>query len=75
MSTELVEIVVDGQEAPCLLQSASKSSAAWAILRVSIMKWRLSGVSAPGVTIQCRQDTARDLLRSRTTLSDRGAEN
>jgi hypothetical protein len=28
-----------------------------------------------GVTIQCRPDTARDLLRSRTTLSDRGAEN
>lgn len=48
MSTELVEIVVDGQEAPCLLQSDSKSSAAWAILRVSIMKGRLSGVSAPG---------------------------
>jgi len=47
MSTELVEIVVDGQEAQCLLQSASKSSAAWAILRVSIMKCRLSGVSAP----------------------------
>jgi hypothetical protein len=63
MSTELVEIVVNGQEAQCLLQSASKSSAAWAILRVSVMKWIISGVSAPGVTIQSRQDTARDLLR------------
>ena len=63
MSTELVEIVVNGQEAQCLLQSASKSSTAWAILKVSMMKWIISGVSAPGVTIECRQDTARDLLR------------
>jgi hypothetical protein len=62
MSIELVEIVVDGQEAQCLLQSASKSSAAWAILRVSMMKWIITGLSAPGVTIECRQDTARDLL-------------
>jgi hypothetical protein len=63
MSIELVEIVVDGQEAQCLLLSASKSSAAWAILRVSMMKWIITGLSAPGVTIECRQDTARDLLR------------
>lgn len=63
MSTELVEIVVNGQEAQCLLQSASKSSTAWAILKVSMMKWIISGVSAPGVTIECRRDTACDLLR------------
>jgi hypothetical protein len=62
VSIQLVEIILDRDEALCLFKHADKTSMAWATLKVSITSWIVIGIPAPAITIQCAQDTARALL-------------
>jgi hypothetical protein len=62
MSIQLVEIILDRDEALCLFKHADKTSMAWATLKVAITSWIVIGIPAPAITIRCAQDTARALL-------------
>jgi hypothetical protein len=60
----MVEIILERDEAQCLLDYAAKTSIAWATLKATIKPWIVSGIPAPPVTIHCSEETARDLLRT-----------
>ena len=63
MSLQLVEIILQRDEAQCLLDHAANTSIAWATLKAAIRPWIVSGIPAPPITIRCSEETARDLLR------------
>jgi hypothetical protein len=63
MSLQQVEIILERDEAQCLLAHATNTSIAWATLKVAIRPWIVSGIPAPPLTIHCSEETARDLLR------------
>lgn len=63
VSLQQVEIILERDEAQCLLAHAANTSNAWATLKVAIRPWIVSGIPAPPVTIRCSEETARDLLR------------
>ena len=64
VSLQQVEIILERDEAQCLLDHAAKTSIAWATLKATIKPWIVSGIPAPPVTIHCSEETARDLLRT-----------
>jgi hypothetical protein len=62
VSLQMVEIILQRDEAQCLLNHASKTSIAWATLKAAIKPWIVSGIPPPPVTIHSSEDTTRDLL-------------
>ena len=62
MSLQVLEIVLERDEAQCLSDHAAKASVAWATVKTAIRPWIVSGIAAPPVTVHCNEDTARDLL-------------
>jgi hypothetical protein len=58
----ILKIVLDRDEAQCLVNHADKSTVAWAIMEGSITRWIVSGIPAPAVTVECTEEAAHDLL-------------
>lgn len=62
MPLQVVEIILDKDEAQCLLEHADRSSIAWAALKASITRWIVTDIPVPAVTVDCPANAARDLL-------------
>ena len=58
----MLDVVLDRDEAECLLNHSANTSVAWVTVKAAVRPWIVSGIPAPPVTIQCSEDTARELL-------------
>jgi hypothetical protein len=62
VQNQLVKIILDRDEAQCLLEHADKGSLAWWTLKACITSWIVSGIPAPTITVNCSQEAASRLL-------------